>query len=144
MASYSRISPHFLTQPTSSCALCCCLSLVSGLMLYQHFFSSSNMASPFLPQDLCKCCSVCMECLSLPAYTPWLIPTHLSRISLNDTSLKWLFCILHAQIKFMSPVIFFLHSTFTYIGVFCFMSLPIRLLGHKFHGHTGIFSVVLT
>lgn len=55
------------------------------------FFSSSKMASPFLLQDLCKDLSLCMECLFLPAYTPWLISTHLSGVSLNVTPLKWLF-----------------------------------------------------
>lgn len=65
-----------------------CLSFLVSCYV-SIFFCSTDMRNPFLPQDLYKCCSICVQCLSFPPYTPWLTPTDLSGINLNVTSLKW-------------------------------------------------------
>ena len=101
------------------------------------FFCSADMRNHFPPQDLCKCCSLCVECLSFHAYTPWLTPTDLSGINLNVTSLKWLFC----HFAYSKSVLHcYSSSQYFQVGVYCFLypSPNDRLLDYKFHGHGDI------
>lgn len=71
-----------------------CLHLQSPLwaLAIPTFFQLFKYHKPFPISDLCKCCFFYIECLFLPAYTPWLIPVHLSGICLSVPSLTWLFC----------------------------------------------------
>lgn len=116
-------------------AIICLSSLVSCYV--SIFFCSTDMRNPFPPQDLCKCCSLCMQCRSFPAYTRWLTPTDLSGINLNVTCLKWLFC----NTAYPKSVLHcYLSSQYFQVGVYCFLypSHNDRLLDYKFHGHGDI------
>lgn len=90
------------------------LADISGLKIYQHFSALQIWQTLFLPRDLCKCHSLCMKYLSLPAYIPlgsFLLI--LSGVSLKVTSSKWHFCNPPPLNQaYVSTVTFFLHSTF--------------------------------
>lgn len=62
-----------------------------SVFMYTSSFQLSKSSKSFATY-LCKCYFLCLECLFLPVFTLWLILSHLSGISSNVTSLKWLFC----------------------------------------------------